>query len=90
MWMTVPLVQDGHPRRGIVLATRGAKGEVDAVVVARRHDSAPGADVWALGTAIVTTMAGTFSRVRKPRAGCAGSTSVSAAGSIAVTTGLNS
>ena len=57
-WMTIPLVQDGHPRRGIVLATRGAQGEVDAVVVARCHDSAPGADVWALGTAIVTTMAG--------------------------------
>ena len=57
-FMTVPLVQDGHPRRGIVLATRGAQGEVDAVVVARRHDSAPGADVWALGTAIVTMMAG--------------------------------
>ena len=56
--MTVPLVQEGHPRRGIVLATRGAQGEVDAVVVARRHDSAPGADVWALGTAIVTMMAG--------------------------------
>ena len=56
--MTFQLVQDGLPRRGIVLATRGAQGEVDAVVVARRHDSAPGADVWALGTAIVTTMAG--------------------------------
>ena len=56
--MLFQLVQDGHPRRGIVLATRGAQGEVDAVVIARRHDSAPGADVWALGTAIVTTMAG--------------------------------
>ena len=58
MFMVVPVLQHGHPRRGIVLATRDAQSKVDAVVVARRFDSAPGADRWASSTAIVTMMAG--------------------------------
>ena len=54
----IPVMQHGHPRRGIVLATRDAQSKVDAVVIARRFDSAPGADVWAFSTAFVTMMAG--------------------------------
>jgi GNAT superfamily N-acetyltransferase len=58
MFLTVPVLQHGHPRRGLVLATRDAQLKVDAVVVVRRFDSAPGADVWASSTAIVTMLAG--------------------------------
>lgn len=58
MLMTVAIVQHGHPRRGLALGIRDGAGKLEALVVARRFNSAPGADSWAMMSSIVTMMSG--------------------------------
>ena len=58
-WMTVPTVQHGHPRRGWVLGVRNpTDGILEAVVIVRRFEGDPGADIWATATSIATLMSG--------------------------------
>ena len=58
-WMTVSIVQHGHPRRGWTLGVRNpTDGKLEAVVVVRRFQGDPGADIWAMATAITTMMSG--------------------------------